>query len=88
MEPMPKLDRAAYVAGMREQLETMLGRVADAINDAKDGEIIAGSERRGFDLFAEFRRKAFEAGLQLRTDPAEGAFSPLGGRRAVATPRG
>ena len=67
MEPMPKLDRAAYVAGMREQLEAMLGRVADAINEAKDGEIIAGSERPVFDLFAEFRRTAFEAGLQMRT---------------------
>ena len=35
-----------YLAGMREQLETMLGRVADAINDARDGEIIAGSDWR------------------------------------------
>ena len=58
---MPKLDRAAYAAGMREQLEAMLGRVAYAINDARDGEIIAGSERTVFDLFAEFRQEAFEA---------------------------
>ena len=86
MEPMPKLDRAAYVAGMREQLEAMLGRVADAINDAQDGEIIAGSERPVFDLFAEFRRKAFEAGLQMRTDAAEAAFSPSGGSRVEETP--
>jgi len=44
MEAMPKLDREAYIAQMRLQMEAMLGRVADAINDAKDGEIIAGSE--------------------------------------------
>ena len=86
MEPRPKLDRAAYVAGMREQLETMLGRVADAINDARDGEIIAGSERPVFDLFAEFRQKAFEAGLQMRTDAAEAAFSPSGGSLVEETP--
>ncbi len=86
MEPMPKLDRAAYVAGMREQLETMLGRVTDAINEARDGEIIAGSERPVFDLFAEFRQKAFEAGLQMRTDAAEAAFSPSGGSRVEETP--
>ncbi len=53
MKPMPKLDRAAYVAGMREQLEAMLGRVADAINDARDGEIIAGSDKRRFDLWTK-----------------------------------
>ena len=63
MEPMPELDRAACVAGMREQREAMLGRVADAVHDARDGGIIAGSERPVFDLSAEFRRKAFEAGL-------------------------
>jgi len=79
MEPMPKLDRVAYVAGLREQLETLLGRVADAINDAQDGEIIAGSERPVLDLFTEFRQKVFEVGLQTRTDAAEAAFSPSGG---------
>ena len=81
MEPMPKLDRAGYVAGLRTEMESMLGRVADAINAAKDGEIIAGSGRPVFDLFAEFRRRAFEAGLQMRTDAAEAAFSPSDGSR-------
>jgi len=52
MEPMPKLDRVAYSADLREQLETLL------------------------DLFAEFRRKAYEVGLRMRTDAVEAAFSP------------
>jgi hypothetical protein len=86
MEPMPKLDRAAYLAQMREAMEAMLGRVADAINDARDGEIIAGSECQVRDLFGTLRRKAFEVGLQMRTDAAEAAFSPSGGSRVEETP--
>lgn len=79
MEPMPKLDRDAYIAQLRQQMETMLGQVADAINNAKDGEIIAGSECQVRDLFGTLRQKAFEVGIQMRTDAAEAAFSPSAG---------
>ena len=79
MEPMPKLDRDAYVAQMRQQVEAMLGQVADAINNARDGEIIAGSECQVRDLFGTLRQKAFEVGIQMRTDAAEAAFSPSAG---------
>jgi hypothetical protein len=81
MEPMPKLDREAYVARLRQLTEAMLGQVADAINDAPDGEIIAGSECRVRDLFVTLRRQAFEVGLQMRADAAEAAFSPSEGGR-------
>ncbi|OWK37560.1 hypothetical protein [Fimbriiglobus ruber] len=81
MEPMPRLDRDAYIATMRQQMEAMRGPVADAINNAKDGEIIAGSECPVRDLFGTLRRKAFEVGLQMRTDAAEAAFSPSAGSR-------
>ena len=76
MEPMPQLDRAAYIAQMRQQMEAMLGQVADAINNAPDGAIIAGSECQVRDLFGTLRQKAYEVGLQMRTDAAEAAFSP------------
>jgi len=79
MEAMPKLDRDAYVAQMRQQVEAMLGQVADAINNARDGEIIAGSECQVRDLFGTLRQKAFEVGIQMRTDAAEAAFSPSAG---------
>ena len=79
MEPMPPLDRHAYIVQMRQQMEAMLGQVADAINNAKDGEIIAGSECQVRDLFGNLRQKAFEVGLQMRTDAAEAAFSPSAG---------
>jgi hypothetical protein len=76
MEPMPKMSRDEYLAIMRHQMEAMLGQVADAINDAPDGYLIAGSEEKVRDLFAEARQQAFELGLQMRVDAAEAAFPP------------
>ena len=76
MEPMPKMSRDEFVAAMQERMEAMLGRVADAINSAPDGFVIAGSEEKVRDLFAELRQQAFEMGLQMRVDAAEAAFPP------------
>ena len=80
MEPMPKLDRDAYIVALRAKMDAVLGQVADAINAAPDGFVIAGSERQVFDLFATLKQEAFEAGIQMRTDAAEAAFSPSAGR--------
>jgi hypothetical protein len=76
MEPMPKMSREEYLVIMRQKMEAMLGQVADAINDAPDGYIIAGSEEKVRDLFADARQQAFELGLQMRINAAEAAFSP------------
>ena len=86
MEPMPKFDRDAYVAALRLKMEAVLGQVADAINNAPDGFIISGSERPVFDLFATLKQEAFEAGIQMRTDAAEAAFSPSAGCRDRQVP--
>jgi hypothetical protein len=79
MESTPKLSRDEFVAQMRGRMEAMLGRVADAINDAPPGHVISGSEERVRDLFADFRRQAFETGVQMRVDAAEAAFPPSEG---------
>jgi len=76
MEPMPKMSREEFVAALQQKVKTMLGHVADAINNAPDGYIIAGSEEKVRDLFADLRKQAFEIGLQMRNDAAEAAFSP------------
>ena len=81
MEPMPKLDREASITLMRQPMEVMLGQVADAINNAPEGVIIAGSECQVRDLFGTLRQKAYEVGLQMRIDAAEAAFPPSEGRR-------
>jgi len=75
----PKLSRDEFIKQMRERMEAMLGRVADAINEAPPGQIISGSEEQVRDLFADLRKEAFEKGLQMRVDAAEAAFPPSEG---------
>jgi hypothetical protein len=79
MESTPKLSRDEFVTQMREKMEAMLGKVADAINEAPPGHVISGSEEQVRDLFAGLRQQAFETGLQMRMDAAEAAFSPSEG---------
>ena len=79
MESTPKLSRDEFIQQMREKMEAMLGQVADAINEAPPGRIIAGSEEQVRDLFADLRQQAFETGLQMRVTAAEAAFSPSEG---------
>lgn len=75
----PKLSRDAYIQAMRQRVEDLLGKIADAVNEAAPGKIIAGSEEKVRDLFADLRRRAFEQAVQMRVDAAEAAFPPSGG---------
>lgn len=86
MQPMPPLDRNAFIARLRQKLDDTMGQVADAVNAAPDGSIIAGSECQVRDLFADLRRQTFELALQMKTDAAEAAFSPSAGRRVGEEP--
>jgi len=79
MEPLPKLSRDEFVMQMRREMEEMLGRVADAVNEAPPGRIISGSEEKVRDVFADFRKQAFEKALQMRVNAAEAAFPPSEG---------
>jgi len=69
-----KLSREAYVQAMRQRVEEVLGRVADAVNDALPGKIVNASEEQVRDLFAKLRQEAFEQDLQMRVDTADAAF--------------
>jgi len=79
MQPAPKLSREAYIHTMRQRVEALLGEVADVVNDAVAGQIIAGSEEKVRDLFADLRREAFEQAVQMRMNAAEAAFPPSAG---------
>ena len=81
MEPTPKLSREAYIQAMRQRVEALLGKVADAVNVTAPGQIITGSEEKVRDLFADLRRQAFEQAVQMRMDAAEAAFPPSEGSR-------
>ena len=72
----PKVDPKQFVESFREEMEAHLQAVMQAVNDAPDGEWIAGSEEQVRDLSAEFRKRVFEQAVQQRIDAAEAAFPP------------
>ena len=89
MDALPKLSRDQFIASLRDQVEELLGGVADAVNDAPNGQIINASEEKVRDLFARFRQTAYQAALQARIDAAEAAFPPSpGSNRPSETKQG
>ena len=74
------LDKQQFAARMQEECRLLMDQVADAVNAAPSGNVISGSEMQVRDLMAEFRRKAFEAAVQMRIDSTESSFSPSKGR--------
>lgn len=72
----PQMDRETFKEHMRTELEVLMEQMADAVDNAPAGRIIRDSEEKVRDLFAEFRRKAFEEAMQSKVDAAEAAFPP------------
>ena len=67
----------AYLAEMQPITESLLREVAKALNGAPDGAWTNAGEMQAGDMFCEYRRRAYEVALQMRTDAAEAAFSPV-----------
>jgi len=80
MDRLLRMNKEQYIAAMREEMERILGQVADAVNDAPDGHVISGSEMQVRDLMGALRQKAFEKAVQMRIDSTESSFSPSEGR--------
>lgn len=79
MDRLIQVERDRLAAEMREELEGVLGRVMDAVNAAKDGRLIADSERPVLELMRDFQKRVFEKAVQMRVDSTESAFSPSEG---------
>ena len=79
MESTPQMSRQEFIDRMRQKVEEALGRVADAVNQAPPGQVIAGSEEPVRDTFADLRRDAYEMAVQMRLDAAAAAFPPSQG---------
>lgn len=79
MDPQPQLSPEALVQSLRSRFEELCHGVADAVNQAPPGQVINASEDKVRDLFADFRRQAYQTALQLRIDAAEAAFPPSKG---------
>jgi hypothetical protein len=76
MEPSPRVSTQQFADSMKQEFEEFAKQVMEVVNDASDGQWIAGSEEQVRDLSAEMRRKVFERAVQQRVDAAEAAFSP------------
>lgn len=76
METSPQVSPQQFAESMKQEFEEFAKEVMDAVNDAPDGEWIAGSEEKVRDLCAAMRAKIFERAMQKRVDAAEAAFSP------------
>ena len=76
MERLLRLDRDEFLREMRAEAERVFGQVADAVNEAPDGNVINASEGPVRDLRMELRKTAFEKALQMRITASEAAFSP------------
>lgn len=79
MDRLVQVDRKQLASEMSQELEGMLAQVMDAVNAAKDGRLIADSERPVLEIMRDFQKRVFEKALQLRVDSTESAFSPSGG---------
>lgn len=87
MDRLVSMSKEQYLAAMRPEVERILGEVADAVNKAPDGQLIAGSEMQVRDLMGRLRTMAYEKAVQMRIDETEGAFSPSAGREGASQRR-
>jgi hypothetical protein len=76
MSQSPRVPPEEFVESMKDELERYAKQVMEAVNQAADGEWIAGSEERVRDLSAEMRQRIFERAMQKRVNAAEAAFPP------------
>ena len=76
MSESPRVPPEQFARAMREEMEQFAKQVMEAVNQAPDGEWIAGSEEKVRDISAELRRRLFEQAVQKRVDAAEAAFPP------------
>ncbi len=73
---LPKLDRDAYREQLRREFEKTLQAVADAVDNASQGQIIRQSEEQAREALDRFRQIAYEQAIQMKVNAAEAAFPP------------
>jgi hypothetical protein len=76
MSQSAKVSPEAFTESMREEVEQCLKEMMQAVNDAPDGNWIAGSEEQVRDIATKLRQRCFEQAIQQRVDAAEAAFPP------------
>jgi hypothetical protein len=72
----PRVPPQEFADSMKQDMEQYLKEVMEAVNNAADGELIAGSEEQVRDIAGAMRQRIFERAVQKRIDAAEAAFPP------------
>lgn len=80
MDRLVRINKEEFVRQMQAEFVATMHAVAEAVNVAKDGQLINGSEEACREALGEFRRKAYEKAVQMRIAATEKsvAFSPCG----------
>ena len=81
MDRLIQVERGRLAAGLHAEVGKLLAGVMDAVNAAKEGQLIQDSERPVLELMRDFQKRVYEKALQLRIDSTESAFSPSQGPR-------
>jgi hypothetical protein len=79
MERLVQVNRDQLAAELQKEVQSMLARVMDAVNSARDGHLIDDSEEPVFHLMKELECRVFQKALQMRIDSTESSFSPTEG---------
>lgn len=74
VEELPPMCRETFALRLRERMEETLRQMADAINAAPTGNIVAASAEAVRAVLADFGTAAVELGVRLRIDAAEAAL--------------
>jgi hypothetical protein len=72
----PRVPPQEFADSMKQDMEQYLKEVMEAVNNAADGEWIAGSEEQVRDITGAMRQRIFERAMQQRVNAAEAAFPP------------
>ena len=73
---LPELDRERLMRQLLAEAERTVNEVADAVDNAPAGRVIADSEEPARDALDRFRQVVYEQVLQAKVQAAEAAFSP------------
>jgi len=79
-----KISTQQLEQALRGEFKTLVVAVADAVNQAQAGRIIADSEEAVRQATARFRQRVYQKALQLRQQHSEPAFSPSAPRTAAS----
>ena len=75
---LPEIEVEKLKGLLKKDFEECIAEVTEAVNTAKAGSVIDGSEELVRIATSKLRQRIFQKALQLKMDAAEAAFSPSG----------